>query len=88
MMSTETFVRARIDGAVKAQAADILAGMGLTLADAIRLMLERVATEKGLPFEADLPNSDTRAAIAEAEEGELPSFASVDELMTELNAPD
>jgi len=49
-MTTDTTVRARIDGHVKDEAAHVLADMGLTVSDAIRLMLMRVAAEKALPF--------------------------------------
>ncbi len=87
-MATDTTVRARIDGQIKNQAADVLADMGLTISDAIRLMLVRVAAEKALPFAVRVPNADTVAAMEEAQQGSLPSFDNVDELMADLNAPD
>jgi DNA-damage-inducible protein J len=39
----------RVDDQLKAQAADALSGVGLTLSDAVRILLTRVATEGGLP---------------------------------------
>jgi DNA-damage-inducible protein J len=87
-MSSDAIVRARIDGQVKEEAAHVLAEMGLTVSDAIRLMLVRVAAEKALPFPVKVPNPATRAAMDEARNRELPSFASVDELIADLNAPD
>jgi DNA-damage-inducible protein J len=39
----------RVDDHLKAQAADALAGVGLTLSDAVRILLTRVAAEGGLP---------------------------------------
>ena len=81
-------VQARIDGEIKAEAAAVLAAMGLTVSDAVRLLLTRVAREKALPFEPLVPNETTVAAMKEAREGKGRRFASVDELMTDLNADD
>lgn len=68
-MPVDTVVRARISGDVKEEATQVLDKMGLTVSDAIRLMLIRVAREKALPFEIRVPNDETRAAIAELESG-------------------
>lgn len=87
-MSTDAVVRARIDGQVKEEAASVLAQMGLTVSDAIRLMLIRVASDRALPFEIKAPNAETRAAMAELESGAGASFATVDDLMADLDAPD
>jgi DNA-damage-inducible protein J len=87
-MASETVVRARIDAQVKERAAKVLADMGLSVSDAIRLFLVRVAAEKALPFEIKVPNPETRAAIAELENGAGKSFDSVAELMADLNAED
>ena len=87
-MASDTVVRARIDGQVKEKAAKVLADMGLSVSDAIRLLLVRVAAEKALPFELKVPNADTRAAVEELEQGSGASFDSVAELMAELNAKD
>jgi DNA-damage-inducible protein J len=87
-MASDTVVRARIDGQVKEKAAKVLADMGLSVSDAIRLLLVRVAAEKALPFELKVPNADTRAAMEELEQGSGASFDSVAELMAELNAKD
>ena len=85
-MASDTVVRARIDGQVKERAAKVLADMGLSVSDAIRLLLVRVAAEKALPFEIKVPNAETRAAMSELEQGA--SFESVAELMADLNAED
>jgi len=87
-MSSDAVVRARIDGEVKAEAARVLAKMGLTVSDAIRLLLVRVAADRALPFEIKVPSEETEAAIAELERGEGRSFATVEDLMADLNAPD
>ena len=87
-MSATTVVRARIDEHIKEEATVVLAAMGLTLSDAFRMMLIRVAREKALPFEPLVPNATTAAAMKETRRGGLKSFATVDDLMADLNADD
>ena len=88
MTTADTYVRARIDTATKERATDALESMGLSISDAIRLMLLRVADERRLPFEVKVPNAATRKAITELEAGKSKRFASVDDLMTDLHADD
>ena len=52
-MATNTVVRARIDGRVKDEAAAVLAAIGLTVSDAFRLLMVRVAEEKALLARTD-----------------------------------
>ena len=87
-MAANQLVQARIDGAIKAEASAVLAAMGLTVSDAVRLLLTKVAQEKALPFEPWVPNATTIAAMKEAQQGNLPRFASVKGLMDDLNADD
>ncbi len=87
-MAANTVVRARIDEHIKEEASAVLASMGLTVSDAFRLMLTRVAVEKALPFEPLVPNTETIEAMKEARRGNLESFDSVDLLMANLNAKD
>lgn len=87
-MSANAVVRARIDQHIKEEATVVLAAMGLTVSDAFRIMLTRVAREKALPFEPLVPNAVTIEAMKEARRGGLKSFASVDSLMADLNADD
>ena len=47
----------------------VLAAMGLTVSDAVRLLLTRIAREKALPFEPLVPNDTTIAAMREARAG-------------------
>lgn len=84
----DTYVRARIDAATKERAVEALADMGLTVSDAIRLLLIRVADERRLPFEVKAPNKETRAAIAELEAGGGKEFDTVTDLMNDLYAND
>ncbi len=85
-MPANAVVRARVDENIKNEAAAVLASVGLTLSDAFRLMVTRVALEKALPFEPLVPNDETIAAMREARQGRLKSFGSIDDLMADLNA--
>jgi len=87
-MSSNSVVRARIDERIKEEASVVLAAMGLTVSDAFRIMLTRVAHEKALPFEPLVPNAVTIEAMKEARRGNLKSFKSVDDLIADLDAGD
>lgn len=86
--AANTVVRARINEKVKSQASAVLETMGLTVSDAFRLLLVKVAAEKKLPFEIHAPNATTIAAMKAGKRGEVAKFRSVDELMADLNADD
>ena len=88
MTNADTYVRARIDTATKERAANALEAMGLSISDAIRLLMMRVADERRLPFEVKVPNATTRRAIAELEAGKGKRFASVDALVADLHEED
>ena len=87
-MTENAVVRARIDERIKQEAAVVLAAMGLTVSDAFRLMMTRIAAEKALPFEPLIPNAETIEAMKEARRGGLPRFQTVDALLADLNAGD
>ena len=87
-MAANALVQTRINGAVKDEASAVLATMGLTVSDAVRLMLTRVAHDKALPFEPLTPNAATIAAMQEARKGNLKSFDSIEALMADLDADD
>ena len=84
--TADTYVRARIDTNTKERAASALEAMGLSISDAIRLLMLRIADEHRLPFDVKVPNAATKKAIAELEAGNGKKFASVDDLMAELRA--
>ena len=88
MIRSNTYVRARIDTSTKKLAADALEAMGLSISDAIRLLMLRVAEERRLPFEVKVPNSRTQKAIAELEAGKGKRLANINALMEDLNADD
>lgn len=87
-MSANQLVQARIDGAIKKEAAIVLEAMGLTVSDAVRLLLTKVAREHELPFNPLVPNEITIAAMKEARAGNLPQANSIDELRKALHADD
>jgi DNA-damage-inducible protein J len=87
-MTADTYIRARIDSETKARASAALDAMGLSMSDAIRLLMHRVADEQRLPFEVKAPNAETRAARAELEVGKGKGFADAAALMADLRAED
>lgn len=87
-MAATAVVRARIDEKTKRKASKALERMGLSMSDAIRLMLVRVAEEKALPFEVYEPNDETIAAMEELKRGGGKRFDTIEELLADLNADD
>jgi DNA-damage-inducible protein J len=67
-MATTRMVHVRVDEQIKTQAAETLAAMGLSISDAVRVLLMRVVAEKQMPFALKVPNAETRVAMAEADE--------------------
>ena len=83
-MSNNTVVRARINSDVKTEAMKALETMGLTVSEAIRLLLLRVAEEKQLPFAVRVPNTATAKAMRELEDGGCAGYGSVEEMFKDL----
>ena len=65
-----TLVRARVDEALKNEAAAVLAEMGLTVSDVVRIALTKIAKEKALPFDLRTPNALTAETLAKSARGE------------------
>lgn len=61
-------VHVRLDEGLKKEATVALEAMGLSVSDAVRVFLTRVVAEQQLPFALKVPNAETRAAMAEADE--------------------
>jgi len=78
-------VQTRVDREINEEAATVLAGMGLTVSDAVRLLLTRVARETELPL---VTNAETIAAMKEVRAGNLPRFDDVECLFDDLHADD
>jgi DNA-damage-inducible protein J len=84
-MPADTVVRARIDSATKERASAALEAMGLSVSDAIRLLMVRIAEERRMPFEVKVPNATTRRAMAELERGKGKRFDSAEALFEDLD---
>ncbi|MBS0211817.1 MAG: type II toxin-antitoxin system RelB/DinJ family antitoxin [Proteobacteria bacterium] len=85
-MAATAFVRARIDENLKDQATKILAAMGLTVSDFVRIGLTKVVHERGLPFEMRVPNKLTAETLAKSERGEdLHRFDSAEAMFKDLD---
>jgi DNA-damage-inducible protein J len=87
MPATE-MVHIRIDKRVKARATKALSAMGLSVSDAVRVLLTRIAAEKALPFDLRVPNATRVAAMQEARSEKLQSHDNLADLMTDMNAED
>jgi DNA-damage-inducible protein J len=86
-MNTTSMVHVRVNVKIKAQATKTLTAMGLSVSDAVRAFLTRVAAEKRIPFELKVPNAETRAAMAEADEllrSRRARFETAEELFDDL----
>jgi DNA-damage-inducible protein J len=79
-----TMVHVRVDGKVKDTAAKALATMGISVSDAVRMLLVRVAAEKALPFEVRVPNATTVKAMQAADRGEGKRYKSAKALLRDL----
>jgi len=68
-MTTQTsMLHVRVDGELKAGASAALEAMGLSISDAVRMLLTRIVADQAFPLELKVPNAETRAAMAEADE--------------------
>ena len=85
-MPADAVVRARIDGQVKEEAAAIFEAMGLTISDAVRMMLMRTVADRTLPFDPLVPNEATIEAMKAARRGDVVHADGVEALLTELHA--
>lgn len=85
-MSANALIQARIDGTIKKEAAAVLAAMGLTVSDAVRILLTKIAREHALPFDVRIPTPETRTAMQELEDGKGGRFKTVNDLLADFNA--
>lgn len=84
-MADNAVVRARIDPVIKEEASAVLAQWGLTISDALRMTLTRIAKEKRLPFSDEIPNSLTRETMEKVRHGEeLHKAKDLNDLMFQL----
>jgi DNA-damage-inducible protein J len=83
-MATSAMVHVRVDVDVKESASATLAEMGLSVSDAVRMMLMRVAAEKALPFDVKVPNAVTVKAMKNADKGKGKRFKTVEAALKDL----
>jgi len=83
-MSSDSVVRARIDSDTKARATAALDAMGLSVSDAIRLLMFRIADEQRLPFSVQVPNAKTVKAMDELKAGQGKRFNNEQDLFDDL----
>lgn len=84
-MSATTMVHVRIDEQVKKDASEALSAMGLSLSDAVRLLLVRVVAEKAMPFEIRVPNALTAKTLKASDQGkDLHPCKDVDDMFQKL----
>jgi len=79
-----TMVHVRVDEKTKQRASKTLAAMGISVSDAVRMLLIRVAAERALPFEVKVPNATTVKAMRSAERGKGKRLKSADALFQDL----
>ena len=87
MAATTTMVHVRVDEKIKAQAAETLNAMGLTVSDAVRVFLTRIVVDKELPFALKASDETSRAAIAEGDQivqSRRARFATADALFNDI----
>ena len=83
-MRSDSVVRARIDRDTKARATAALDAMGLSVSDAIRLLMFRIADEQRLPFSVQVPNAKTVKAMDELESGQGKRFNNEQDFFDDL----
>ena len=89
MNAHSSMIHVRMDNDLKDRATEALAAMGLSTADAVRLLFHRIAADQAFPLELKVPNAETRAAMEEADEffknGGTSRFDNADEMFAELD---
>lgn len=86
-MAHSTMLHVRVDNELKAQASEALEAMGLSVSDAVRILLKRVVNDQAFPLELKVPNAQTRAAMEEARammKARAARFESADALIDDL----
>ncbi len=80
----DSSIRVRIDSDTKERASKALDRMGLSVSDAVRLLLVRIAEDGRFPFDLEVPNARTRKAMTELEQGGGTSKGSVEDAFADL----
>ena len=85
-MANETYIQARIDPDIKAQARSVLDKLGLSRSEAIGIYIRQIVLQQKIPFELKLPNKATLQAVEQLESGKGVTFNNVDELIEDLES--
>ena len=85
-MGKTVLVRVTVDASLKRRASAVLKKMGLTLSDAIRILMFRIAKDGKLPFEPLTPSRKTVSAIKKAQRSGYKSFNTAEEMMADLHS--
>ncbi|OIN92411.1 MAG: hypothetical protein AUJ21_06700 [Anaerolineae bacterium CG1_02_58_13] len=84
-MNKTSLITARVDPNLKRATETILKQLGLTPSQAINMFYNQITLRRGLPFEVNLPNAETRQAIEDAvNRKNTKSFDTVEEAFKEL----
>lgn len=85
---SSSMLHVRMDDELKRQAVAALDAIGLSTADAVRMLFKRIVAEQAFPLELKVPNAETRAAMEESAEllrnGSL-RFSTAEELFASLD---
>ncbi|WP_330168225.1 type II toxin-antitoxin system RelB/DinJ family antitoxin [Bartonella grahamii] len=68
-VDSKDVVRANIDKKLKKEAGKILASLGLTVSDFIRISLAKVVDERGLPFDMSISNEEQLETFEKSAKG-------------------
>ena len=77
----ESSVNVRIEPELKHDAEEILHEMGLSSADAVRILYHQICLRKGLPFEVKLPGAKSQSAIDELESGKGHKYSDLESIL-------
>jgi DNA-damage-inducible protein J len=83
-MAASAVVTAEIDAKLEREASEVLADIGLTTSDILRMALEKVVRDKGLPHVSHVPNSETIATLEEADRGEGMRYRTTEAMFEDL----
>jgi DNA-damage-inducible protein J len=87
-MPANDVVRARIDRRIKEESAAVLGAAGLTISDALRIMLMRTAALQGAAVRPLVPKEETIEGMKAARRGDLVTVGSMKDLLADPHADD
>ncbi len=88
MTAHTKMIHVRVDDDLREEASAVLESFGMSMSDAVRIFLHRVAATQGFPLELKVPNEETKAALEEARAMRLARkarFATPHELFDDLS---